>query len=60
MELRDLLLPRTDAVVLLQAVIVTLLVGAGAWRVRHDRDLRRLVLGLGVFIAGLFMLRAMH
>lgn len=35
-------------------------VRALAWRVRTDRDLLRLVLGGGVFLAGLFVLRAMH
>jgi hypothetical protein len=60
MDLEQLLQPRTDAGVLAQAIIVSVLVAVGTWRVRHDPELRRLGLGLGVFTAGLFVLRAMH
>ncbi len=58
--MEELLQPRTDAGVVAQAVVVLLVVVALAWRVRRDRDLLRLVLGGGVFVAGLFVLRAMH
>lgn len=55
-----LLQPRTDAGVLAQAIVLLVVVVAVAWRVRHDADLVRLVVGAGVFGAGLFVLRAMH
>jgi hypothetical protein len=58
--MRDLLLPTTDAGVAMQAVVVAVLFAALLVRVRHDRDLRLLVLGAAVFVAGLFMLRAAH
>lgn len=58
--LGELLQPRTDAGVLAQAIVAATAVAALAWRVRADRDLLRLVLGGGVFVAGLFVLRAMH
>lgn len=56
----DLLLPRTDAGVLLQAAIVfSVLVGALV-ALRHDRDGRLLVAGLIVVATALFGLRAVH
>ena len=58
--MRDLVLPTTDAGVAVQAVIVAIVVAALLLRTWHDRDLRLLVLGSGVFVAGLFMLRAAH
>lgn len=58
--MEELLQPRTDAGVLAQAIVAAVVVAALAWRVRRDRDLLRLVLGGGVFLAGLFVLRAMH
>jgi hypothetical protein len=58
--MRDLLLPTTDAGVAMQAVVVAVLFGALLVRTRHDPDLRLLVAGGTVFVAGLFMLRAAH
>lgn len=56
----ELLQPRTDAGVAMQAVVALALVMGLAWRVRRSPDLLRLVLGGGVFLGGLFVLRAMH
>jgi hypothetical protein len=58
--MRDLLLPTTDAGVAMQALVAAVLFGALLVRTRHDRDLRLLVAGAMVFVAGLFMLRAAH
>jgi hypothetical protein len=58
--LKDLILPRTDAMVAAQAVILVILVGLGVWHTWHIPELRLLVLGLGVFIFGLMVLRAAH
>jgi hypothetical protein len=58
--MRDLLLPTTDAGVAVQAVIMVVVFGALFVRTRHDRDLRLLVLGRAMFVAGLFMLRVAH
>lgn len=58
--MEELLQPRTDAGVAAQAVLAVVLVAALAWRVRRSADLLRLVLGAGVFLGGLFVLRAMH
>jgi hypothetical protein len=58
--MRDLLLPTTDAGVAVQAVIAAVLFGALLVRTRDEPDLRLLVAGGMVFVAGLFMLRAAH
>lgn len=58
--MEEFLQPRTDAGVLAQAITAAMLVAGLAWRVRADRDLLWLVLGGGMFVAGLFVLRAMH
>lgn len=58
--MEELLQPRTDAGVLAQAIVAAAVVAILAWRARGDRDVLLLVLGGGVFLAGLFVLRAMH
>lgn len=55
----ELLLPRTDAGVLAQAVVV-LLVLLGLWWPARRAQLLPLWLGGAVFLAGLFALRASH
>ncbi len=55
----ELLLPRTDAGVLAQAVVVSL-VGALLLRPARRAGLMQLWVGGAVFAAGLFMLRAAH
>lgn len=57
---RDLILPKTDAMVVAQVVILIGLVGFGVWRTWRIPELRLLVIGGGVFILGLMMLRASH
>jgi hypothetical protein len=56
----DLLLPRTDELVAVQA-----LVALGAWTAayrwsRRDRDARLLVIGAGLLTVALFGARALH
>ena len=58
--MRDLLLPMTDAGVLVQAVVLALVVGLLLALTRHHRDLRPLVVGAGVLLTALFLLRAAH
>ena len=58
--MRDLLYPTTDAGVAVQAIVATLLWVLLLARTWGDRDLRLLTVGAGVFVAGLFMLRAAH
>jgi hypothetical protein len=55
----DLLLPSTDAVVAVQAVIVTVIFGL-LFRPARRAGLTQFWLGSAVFTAGLFMLRAAH
>lgn len=55
----ELLLPRTDAGVLAQAVVVAVLFALLAWPARKAQ-LLQLWLGGLMFTAGLFMLRAVH
>ena len=58
--MRDLLLPTTDGGALAQAVAVVLVFVVAAALVRRNHDLRWLVAGLGVFVAGLLALRTLH
>lgn len=57
---RDALRPETDAMVVAQVVILLGLIAFGVWRTWRIRELRLLVLGVGVFVLGLMMLRASH
>ncbi len=58
--MKDLLLPRTDAGVLAQAVVATLVYVGGFVVVRRHRELRTFVLGLATVTAAWFGLRALH
>lgn len=58
--IRDVLLPKTDLMVGVQAVILLALVSFGVWRTWHIPELRLLVLALGIFVLGLMVLRASH
>jgi hypothetical protein len=58
--LRDLLLPRTDAGVLVQALVVVVLTVVALVGVRREPALRLLVLGVATMIAAGFGLRALH
>ncbi len=56
----ELLLPRTDAGVAVQLVVVVAVIAALLWRTWRQPDLRFLVAGAGFFTLGLFVLRASH
>jgi hypothetical protein len=56
----ELLLPRTDATVVVQALIVFPALGSALAFVRRDRDYRLLVLGVLAMTAAWFGLRAVH
>lgn len=58
--LRDVIRPRTDAMVVAQVVILVGVTAFGVWRTWRIRELRMLVIGAGVFVLGLMMLRASH
>lgn len=58
--MRDLLLPRTDAGVLVQVVVLGVGFAAAALAVRRNRDLLWFVGGLATFTAGLLALRTLH
>ena len=57
---RDLLLPRTDDAVLIQAIIVFPVLLGALVAVRRDREWRVLVLGVLTMSLGFFGLRAVH
>ncbi len=57
---RELLLPRTDAGVLTEVILVALIGGVAFWLARHDRELRIFVAGCVVFTYAFFGLRAVH
>lgn len=56
----EILLPRTDAGVLTQLIVVLSVSGLLLWWLRHDRDLRFLVAAVAFFVLSLFGLRALH
>lgn len=56
----DLILPRTDAGVLVQVVTVFPALIALLFAVRRQRELRTFVFGVTVLTAGLFALRTVH
>lgn len=59
-DLRDLLLPRTDAGVLAQAVVVTIAFLAALVVVNRSREVRLLVLGIGLVALGWMALGILH
>jgi hypothetical protein len=56
----DLLLPSTDAGVATQFGVLFVIVATGAWFARHNKDVLRLVIGLGLLSAGLMAVRSIH
>ena len=56
----ELLLPRTDAGVAAQAILLVVLVGMGLWATRRQPDGRLLVIGVGLVLVALVGLRAAH
>jgi hypothetical protein len=56
----DVLLPRTDAAVLVQALVVFPAIAIALVLVRRDREWRLLVLGLLTLTTAWFGLRAVH
>ncbi|MEX1009413.1 MAG: hypothetical protein WD271_16460 [Acidimicrobiia bacterium] len=58
--MHEILLPRTDTGVFLQAAVVFPALLGALVLVRRDRDLRIFVLGILVFTLALFGVRALH
>ncbi|MEE8457934.1 MAG: hypothetical protein V3S28_07790 [Acidimicrobiia bacterium] len=56
----EVLLPSTDAGVALQFGLLLGATTTGLWFTRRDRDLRRLILGVGLLLAGVMAIRAIH
>lgn len=56
----EILLPSTDAGVALQFGLLVGTTTTGLWFTRHNKDLRHLVFGLGLLLAGLMAIRAIH
>jgi hypothetical protein len=57
---RDLLLPRTDAAVLVQALVAGGVFASALLLARRNRELVLLVIGFATVTFGLFGLRALH
>ncbi|MFV1970858.1 MAG: hypothetical protein ACC683_07655 [Acidimicrobiia bacterium] len=53
-------MPATDAWVATQFGLLLVVTATGGWFTRQNKDLRRLVLGLGLLLAGLMAIRAIH
>ena len=58
--MRSLLLPTTDAGVVLQVALVAVVTGLLVWRLRRDRDVTRLVVGVALLLLGAIAVRALH
>jgi hypothetical protein len=58
--LKELLLPTTDAGVVVQAAIAVVMLIVALAVVRRDRALRIFVTGIGVMTAAWFALRTVH
>lgn len=58
--MRDLLLPRTDAAVLVQALVAAVVFATAMLLARRNRELVLLVIGVATVTCGLFGLRALH
>jgi hypothetical protein len=56
----DVLLPRTDAGVAVQAAVALVILTGAFFAVRRNRELRQFVTGLAVMTLALFGLRALH
>lgn len=56
----EFLLPRTDAGVVVQALLVVGLIAVALWRSRHRPDLRLLAVGIGLMAVAAMGLRAAH
>lgn len=57
---RDLLLPATDRMVLIQLVVVLAVWGAGLVLLRRQREWQLLLSGVAMVLLGWFGLRAVH
>lgn len=58
--IRDLLLPSTDAGVVVQAVLAAVILGSLWWSTRDHRDVRLFVAGLTILTLAAFGMRAVH
>jgi len=58
--MKELLLPRSDAGVLVQTVVAVIVLGLALVLVRRDRELRLLMIGLAVLTTAWFAVRSVH
>ena len=58
--MEDVLWPRTDAAVVVQAIVVVGVTSLAAVLLRRERALVLLVCGIGAVVIGLMGLRALH
>lgn len=58
--MKELLLPRSDAGVLVQTVLAVIILGLALVLVRRDREMRLLVIGLTVLTTAWLALRSVH
>lgn len=58
--MNEVLLPRPDAGVAVQALVVATVIGLALWRSRDRSDLRLLLVGVGVVMFQFMGLRAGH
>ncbi len=60
MVLQELLLPTTDRLVYIEAVVVLLVWVVGSWSLRSQQEWRLVLTGVVFLILGAFALRAVH
>ena len=58
--IRDILLPHSDRVALIQVIVVLTITIVATYLVRRERALMTLTIGLGMTILGLMALRTLH
>jgi hypothetical protein len=58
--IRDVLLPSSDRIALVQVVVVIILTVCMALAVRRERSLVLLVVGVGMVVLGLMAMRTLH
>ena len=56
----ELLLPASDAAVFVQAALAIIVIGGLFYRYRSNPDVRLVLIGVSLVLAGLFGVRAIH
>ena len=58
--MKDILLPRSDRIALVQVIIVVTVWVVAIWFARRERAVLQLVIGLGLVLLALMAMRTLH